>query len=134
MAINWRAIRVKTLVNGWQDIAIQGPPGRGYDTLAANFVMPAIGATGNATVGQAVPPFAVGQYVYIAGTGWLSVVAIAGNVLTLRNDGSTGNSVAGTTAAIGAMVTGGGPPGPGGLSAYTTLATAMTVPALGATV
>src|SRR5262249_53369769 len=103
----------------------------GWDTLTTAFVMPAVGATATATVDQAIPPFAVGEWVFVQGVGYLMVTAIAGSTLTLRNDGSSGNQPPGTTAAIGNLVARAGGPGRVGRG-FAPLAPIFAMPAAGA--
>ena len=107
----------------------QGPPG--YTWLAAAFTMPAVGATGVATVRDDPPPFSVGQWVHIEPLGWLMVTLRGpGPVVELRNDASPGNAAAGATAPIDTIVTVGGPEG----AAYSELTAQFTMPAVGASV
>src|SRR5262249_33488387 len=117
---------------------IQGPQGvagaAAYDTLAAVFTMPAAAATANATVqtgGGAT--FGVGQIVFVSPVGYLSITAIAGDVLTLKNLGYTVNQAPGSTAAIGATVSGTGPEGPQGAAGATGVAGSAATIAAGTT-
>jgi hypothetical protein len=112
-----------TLVAAEGSVGPQGPDGpqgvsgaAAYDLLAADFTMPAVNATADATVepgGGAT--FGIGQIVYVEPIGYLSITAIAGDVLTLENLGYGVNSAPGAIAATGKHVSGTGPEGPQGL-------------------
>src|SRR5262249_52595568 len=98
--------------------------------LTLPFTMPVVGATANAIVDDPQPPFAPGQWVFVEGAGYLIVVSVTTNTLTLRNDGTVGNLPPGSIAPVLSLITGGGP---GGTSAVTYLAADYAMPAVGTT-
>jgi hypothetical protein len=92
----------------------QGETGRtGYSELVAPFVMPEVNQNDFCLTDSYIS-FAADMIVFVAGLGWLYVLAVypALNRLQLRNLGYPGNAAPGTVAPVGALVTAAGPMGP----------------------
>src|SRR5262249_6226127 len=100
--------------------------------LTAAMTVPAVGATTTVSLTPDTPPYAVGQWVYVEGTGFFEVTAVdlLANTATLLNNGSQGNQPAGYVAAVNTLVTSASPPGADGISVLTA---AFTMPNVGAT-
>jgi Collagen triple helix repeat (20 copies) len=94
-----------------------GPPGPAGTTVAtttsASFTQPAVNSNVSVTLSSG-SGVSTGLILYIAGGGYYSVQAIAGNVATLQNLGYTINSSPGTVINSGANVGATGPMGPTG--------------------
>jgi len=81
-----------------------------FSTLASGFTQPAVDFNANATLVNAswVVP---GQWIYITGGGFYSVDGVSGNVVTLLNNGTAGNTTPGLSVPGGSGVTPAGVPG-----------------------
>ena len=119
-----------------------GASGQGlaaYDALTATFTMPNAGANVTIAIGSTAW-VGVGQVLYIATAGYMSVIAISSATqLNIQNLNYPGNAASGTSIASGSHVGPAGPIGPqgaggAGLNAYTTLAANFTQPAVGSSV
>jgi hypothetical protein len=74
-----------------------------FERLTASFVVPAIGADVGIVVVDSTR-YAVGQYIWILGAGWFEITALNGTTgIYVRNNGSAGNSAAGTAVPTGTM-------------------------------
>jgi hypothetical protein len=110
-----------------------------YDTTTASFLMPAAAASVNVAINN-TSWLGVGQVVYIAGAGYLSVASlVSGTTFSATNLNYIGNASSGATIASGAKVSPGGlvgaqGAGGAGLNAFTTLSASFTQPAVGSSV
>jgi hypothetical protein len=114
---------IGAMVNG------AGPQGQsgGFTITTADFVFPAVNASATVQVGNTAG-FAVGQWAYFEGGGWLKLTAVGVGTMSGTNDGSPTNAT-GVTVPAGANVTGAGPSGKPAQVTY--LSTNTIVPPVG---
>jgi hypothetical protein len=75
-----------------------------FELLTAAFVMPLVGESLGITVEKS-SRYAVGQYVWISGIGYLEIVALSGTTqIIVRNNNSQGNNAPGTVAPTGSCL------------------------------
>jgi hypothetical protein len=111
-----------------------------FTTLAASFVVPAVGAAVPVTVDSTAWMSGSGYGIYITGAGYYLVSSITDSThAVVSNSGSSANVPPGSTVPTGGGISAAGPMGPAGtsgasLAAYDALTSGFTMPAAAAAV